>query len=96
MTYQLLLNSTANAASGETYIKRIKETTYGFVQVDIEGTGGSPSVQMQGKLSEAAPWSNIGSAITTSGTQEIDLLPIMQAVPSGLSGSNTVSVWITD
>lgn len=60
------------------------------VQIAIEGAA---SVRIQGRVSRAAPWMDLGAPYTLSALIHIEPVQFLRAVASGMGPGASVSAW---
>lgn len=62
------------------------------IQVAITGTA---SVQIQGRISKDAPWTDVGQRHEVSALAYLKPIPFLRAVATGVADKSSVSVWAT-
>lgn len=91
----LLERVTANTEGRETSLRVIgSRDPPGKMTVQI-AVAGTASVQVQGRISRDAPWTDLGGVHGASALAYIEPIPFLRAVASDMGANSSVSVWAT-
>lgn len=93
--YALLEQVTIDSMGRETALRVVGgRTPPPKMTIQIQVTGVA-TVQLQGRITKEAAWSDIGSAHTASALAYIEPIPFLRANASAMGKEAAVSVWAT-